>query len=90
MSISCSTPQGSRFRRRGVFGIFPLDGVVNPTIRDGDRLGILTRAVIIRDGLVIYEPRRWVGRLGAFDDWLAEHPEWPRLATELPVEPGEQ
>lgn len=39
------------------------------------------RAVIVRNGLVIEEPRQgpmepWVR------DWLAEHPEWPRVVTE--------
>jgi hypothetical protein len=40
------------------------------------------RAVVTRDGLVIYAPRRD----GLYDRelaaWLREHPEWPRIALD--------
>jgi hypothetical protein len=79
-----SYPSGSRFQRRGVLEIISVGVVIHPTIRDGATVAVLdSRAVITRDGLVLYEPRRWAGQLRTFDDWLAEHPEWPRLATEL-------
>ena len=76
-------PSGTRQQLRGVFGLVGANGDTAPTIRAGEALIVLDpRAVIARDGLIIYEPRRgpaapWVR------DWLAQHPEWPRVATEM-------
>lgn len=83
-------PSGARFR---VFGRLTQGHVHRgPTIRDGDDVMELDpRAVITRDGLVIYEPRRWVdrggGRLAWVAAWLAAHPEWPAIARDTEPEP---
>jgi hypothetical protein len=40
-------------------------------------------AVLDPDGRVAYDPRQTPGPLApVFADWLAAHPEWPRVATE--------
>ena len=72
-----ANPRGLRFQQRGVFGaaLHAPTGVW-PTIRVGTEVLLLdARAVVTRDGLVIYEPRRWAGRLGEYDAWLREHPD---------------
>lgn len=69
--------------------VFAVTGVLLCTVEtvavrqaDSDRAFVLDpRAVLVRDDLIIYEPRRgrqqpWVR------DWLRAHPEWPRLVTE--------
>ena len=77
-------PSGTRFTLRGVFCALALEGRVDVGIRVDERFWLLDpRAVIVRDDLVIYEPRARAATLTAdMRAWLAEHPEWPRVATE--------
>jgi hypothetical protein len=75
-------PSGQRLRHRGIFAALSADGAVSPAIRVGEALTVLDpRAVVTRDGLIIHDPRRST-LPGWARDWLAAHPEWPRVATE--------
>jgi len=81
-------PSGQRFTLVGTLRITQLpDGLgAAPQIIDGARVYLLDpRAVVLRDGGVVADPRSiardalapWVR------EWLDEHPEWPRVATEV-------
>jgi hypothetical protein len=80
-------PSGQRFTLVGTLRIAQLpDGLgAAPHIIDGARAYLLDpRAVVLRDGVVVADPRSiardalapWVST------WLDEHLEWPRVATE--------
>ena len=77
-------PSGQTFTVTGVFTcVFDAGAIVSVMIRLGheEAVALDPRAVIVRDQLIIFEPRRgpqvaWVR------DWLREHPEWPRVVTE--------
>lgn len=75
-------PSGQRFTVRGVFIALALDRAYFG-IRVGSRLVLLDpRAVIVRDGLIVRDPRSHAPTCPEMRAWLAEHPEWPRVATE--------
>jgi hypothetical protein len=76
-------PSGPRFQLRGVFGAVIGPAGWTPYLRDGTELTMLDpRAVVTRDGLVIYAPRRD----GLYDPeltaWFRAHPEWPAVAID--------
>jgi hypothetical protein len=77
-------PSGQRFTLRGVLSGLGLDGgAAHIGIRAGARLVLLDpRAVIVRDGLIIRDPRSHPPSDPAMRTWLREHPEWPDVATE--------
>lgn len=76
-------PSGQQFMLRGVYCVMGIKGEVSPAIRVDDSLMVLDpRAVVTRGDLIIYDPRRSPAVAGWVRDWLAEHPEWPHLATE--------
>jgi hypothetical protein len=83
-------PSARRMTLRGVSGMLVTEGGAwSPTVRlvehaedVGELMVLDPRAVITRDGLVIYEPRRYPGRNAWVDAWLCEHPEWPRIALD--------
>ncbi len=82
-------PSGRRMALRGVSGMLVTEGSWSPTVRlvahaedAGVRMVLDPRAVITRDGLVIYEPRRYPGRNAWVDAWLRAHPEWPAVALD--------
>ena len=80
-------PSGQAFTVIGTLHIMQLpDGLgATPHVFDGARAYLLDpRAVVLRDGVVVADPRSiaraalapWVRA------WLHEHPEWTRVATE--------
>ena len=76
-------PSGRRFTLHGLFCAVALDGHVDPAIRVHGVLNVLDpRAVIVRDGLIIWEPRGVTSISPEIAAWLEAHPEWPRVATE--------
>jgi hypothetical protein len=76
-------PNGDRVQLRGIFcGAVHAAGWT-PCLRDGTALTMLDpRAVVTRDGLVIYAPRRDRPHDPATAAWLRAHPEWPRVALD--------
>ena len=71
-------PSGLRFALRGVFVSFALDG-----LHFGKGLFLLDpRAVIVRNALIIRDPRSHPATFPEMHAWFVEHPEWARLATE--------
>jgi hypothetical protein len=76
-------PSGQRFSLRGVFSTLAIDAEVHIGVRVGARLVILDpRAVVVRDGLIIRDPRSHPPTSPEMRAWLSEHPEWPAIATE--------
>jgi hypothetical protein len=84
-------PSGQTFSVAGVLREVELGGGTGlcPGILrgDGEMVVLDPRAVIIRDGAIVAEPRGYdPARLAPWvRDWLAEHPEWPRVVTESPA-----
>ena len=77
-------PSGHRLTLRGVFVTPMLDGHVHIGVISGERLWLLDpRSVILRDGLVIRDPRSPPPTFPGMREWLAQHPEWSRVATEM-------
>ncbi len=87
MSLQVLYPSGQRFTLDGTLLILQLpDGLgAAPHVIDGARAYLLDpRAVVLRDGVVVADPRSIAPNALApwVRDWLDEHPEWPRVATE--------
>ena len=75
-------PSGQRFTLRGVVVAVSI-GEAHMGIRVGAKVTVLDpRAVVVRDGLIIIDPRSQPPSAEWAQAWLAEHADWPRVATE--------
>lgn len=92
MALRVHYPSGATFTVAGVLREVDLGGEVGVssgilTAKRGEMLLLDPRAVVLLDGAVVAEPRRYdQARLAPWvRTWLVEHPEWPRVVTESPT-----
>lgn len=78
-------PSGRGFTLDGQFHLFGTTEMIPCIIDDRKRAWSLDpRAVVLMNGQCVYNPRENPAMPAIMRDWMAAHPEWPRL-VELPA-----
>jgi len=75
--LNVAYPSGSKFNLSGHFVLAPLGSWLVPAIlgRNNQAVVLDQRAIVTRDGCVIYSPRRNRDAL-LITQWLNQHPDW--------------